>query len=201
MKLTKEKFLDLFSLMGSTTLSSPIVTTICTVLLISRTEYLGLILSSIFFYILMPILTYLHLKKIGLITDKKYDFNIRKREERTPYNIIVLLGFTTNYILIHMYNIPIVKEIALLILISFLVFAIVSLFWKISGHMTQTVLLITTLAYFFPNLYIPILLIGYILLIPWVGWSRVHDKHHTWPQVIAGTLVTSLLAFFVFTIL
>lgn len=187
--------------MASTTLSSPIVTTICTILLISQIKYLGLILSSITFYIIAPILTYIHLKKKGLITDKKLDFNIRKREERTPYNIIVLLGFLTNYILITMYDIPIVKEIAILILISFLVFTIVSLFWKISGHMTQTVLLITTLAYFFPNFYIYILLIGYILVVPWVGWSRIYHKHHTLSQVVAGTLITSVLAFVVFTIL
>ena len=201
MKLNKKKFLNIFSLIGSTLLSSPVITIIITILLIPKINNYGIILSSIFFYIIFPILTYLILTKKGLITDKKYDFNIRKREERTPYNIIIVLGFLTNFILIYTYNIPIVKEIALLLLLSSFVFFIVSTFWKISGHMTQTVLLITTLAFCFNNYSIYILLIGYLLIIPWVGWSRVYNKHHNVYQVIAGTLVTSLLAFFVFTIL
>jgi membrane-associated phospholipid phosphatase len=195
------KFLDIFSRIGSSIFSSPVVTTIITILMIPKVDYLGIIFSSIFFYILTPILAYTYLKKKMLITDEKFDFNIRKREERTVYNIIIILGFITNFLLINMFSIPIVTSVALLVLISFSVYSIVSLFWKISGHMTQTVLTITTLAYVFPNLSIYIILIGYLVFIPWVGWSRVYNKHHTVAQVIAGTLVTSLIAYLVFTIL
>ncbi|MCD4756400.1 phosphatase PAP2 family protein [bacterium] len=201
MKSIKKNIFDTLSTTGSTLFSSPVITTTLTILIITKITYPGLILSFIFFYVITPILAYSYLRKTGLITDKTFDFNIRKREERTPYNIILLLGFLTNYILINMYNIPVVTEIALLILISFLAYSLISTFWKISGHMTQTVLTITTLAYLFPNQSIYILLIGYLLFVPWVGWSRVYDKHHNIYQVIAGTLVTSLLAFIVFTIL
>lgn len=171
--------------------SSPIVTTVSAVVLARYIPYLGLILSSVFFYIFMPILTYVYLYKRGLITDKRFDFNIRKREERPLYTFIVILGFLTNYILLSMYNLPVVQEIALFLLLSFLVFSVVTLFWKISGHMTQTVLCILILAYVFPDARLIILLVGYILCIPLVGLSRVKLGHHSIWQVVAGTLVTT----------
>jgi membrane-associated phospholipid phosphatase len=180
--------------------STPVVTTVCTIVIARFTPYWGLILSSIFFYILMPVLAYAYLYKKGLITDKKFDFNVRKREERPLYNFIMILGFLTNYILISMYKIPIVEEIALFLLISFLVFTIVTLFWKISGHMTQTVLAILTLAYIFPNARLWILLVGYLICIPLVGLSRIKLKHHNIWQVVAGTLVTTIIGVLLFTI-
>jgi membrane-associated phospholipid phosphatase len=111
------------------------------------------------------------------------------------------MGFLTNYILISLYNIPIVEEVSLFLFLAFFVFSIVTLFWKISGHMTQTVLSVLILAYVFPNLSIPILLIGYLICVPLVGLSRVKLGHHTIWQIIAGTLVTSSIGIILFTIL
>lgn len=180
--------------------SSPVVTAITTIVVIKYIPYLGLRISSVLFYIVMPILTYLYLKKRGLITDEKFDFNIRKREERPLYNLILTLGFLTNYILIAMYKIPIATEIALFVAASFLVFGIVTLFWKISGHMTQTVLGILILAYIFPDVRIYILLAGYLIAVPLVGFSRIKLKHHDIYQVIAGTVITTIIGILIFTI-
>ena len=178
--------------------SSPVVTLLTAVLIGRMVPYLSLTVSSLFFYVLLPIITYAYLYKKGLITDKRFDFNIRKREERPLYNIIVILGFLTNYVLIAMYNIPVVEEIALFL--AFFVFALVTFFWKISGHMTQTVLGILIFAYVFPDSYLPILLIGYLVFVPLVGLSRIKLKHHDLWQVVAGTLVTTFLGLLLFTI-
>jgi membrane-associated phospholipid phosphatase len=203
MKLSKKKKKQINKILleiPSLIFSSPVVTTIATVILAKYMPYLGLIISSVFFYIFMPILAYAYLYKRGLITDKKFDFNIRKREERPLYTLIVILGFLTNYILIAMYRVPIVEEVALFLFLAFFVFAVVTLFWKISGHMTQTVLCILILAYVFPDARLIIILVGYLLCIPLVGLSRVKLGHHNIWQVIAGTLVTTGIGLLLFTI-
>jgi membrane-associated phospholipid phosphatase len=203
MKLTKKKKeqINKFLLkIPSAIFSFPLVMTVLTILLIKYIPYSGLILSSIFFYIFTPILAYFYLHKKGLITDKKFDFNIRKREERLPYNFIIVLGFLTNFLLLSMYKVPVAKEIALLLFISFLLFTIITLFWKISGHMTQTVLCILILAYIFPSARTYILLIGYLVCVPLVGLSRVKLGHHNIWQVVAGTLVTTSVGLLFFTI-
>lgn len=203
MKLTKTQRKKLYTFLNrlpSLIFSSPVVTAICTVILARFLPYLGLIFSSIFFYIFVPTLAYVYLYRKGLITDKRFDFNIRKREERPLYNLILILGFLTNYILISMYNLPIANEIALFLLLAFFAFTVVTLFWKISGHMTQTVLAILIPAYVFPDKRTAILLIGYLICIPLVGYSRVKLKHHNIWQVVAGTLVTTAIGVLLFTI-
>jgi membrane-associated phospholipid phosphatase len=180
--------------------SSPTVTFFTTVLIVGMIPYFGLIVSSVFFYVFVPVITYAYLYKKGLITDKKFDFNIKKREERPLYNLILILGFLTNYILLALYKVPVVEEIALFLLLAFLVFSIVTLFWKISGHMTQTVLGILIFAYVFPDYRLYILLVGYLLCVPLVGLSRIKLGHHDIWQVIAGTLVTTSIGILLFTI-
>lgn len=201
MKFNKNKLIDVFAKLGSTLFSFPFGALLCSVLIIFHTPYISLIFSTIFFYVLVPILAYVYLRRIGMITDEKLNFNIQKREERTVYNIIVILGFLTNYILLSMYKIDVAIEISLVLLISFVVYSLVNIVWKMSGHMTQTVTTITSLAFFFPNISLYILLIGYLICIPWVGWSRVYLKHHTWLQVVAGVFIPSFVALVVFTIL
>lgn len=200
MKLNKKKIIEFLPKIPSIIFSSILITLVLTFLLVSRIQQLGLIVSSAFFYIILPIITYIYLTKFGLITDKKFDFNIVKREERTVYNIILSLGFFTNFILISMYNIPIIKELSLLLAVSFLIFTIITLFWKISGHMTQSVLFIIILAYLFVDFRTLILSIGYLLCIPLVGYSRVKLKHHDIWQVIGGTVVTTVVAILILTI-
>ena len=201
--MNKKKFSykELLIEIPSIIFSSPIITTVLTVVIARYLPYIGLIISSVFFYIVMPILLYFYLYKKGLITDEKFDFNIRKREERPLYLFLIALGFITNFILISMYNIPQVKEITLFFSLAFLVFAIITIFWKISGHMTQTVITILILAYVFTDIRIYILLVGYLICVPLVGYSRIKLKHHNIWQVIAGTLVTTAIGILVFTII
>jgi membrane-associated phospholipid phosphatase len=204
MKLTKkkrEKINKFLLQIPSAVFSSPLVTTVLTIIIIKYIPYLGLIFSSIFFYILTPIITYSYLYKKGLITDKKFDFNIRKRQERPLYNFIIILGFLTNFLLLSMFKVAFAKEIALFLLLAFLAFTVITLFWKISGHMTQTALSILILAYIFPSASIYILLVGYLICVPLVGLSRIKLGHHNIWQVIAGTLVTTAIGLLLFTIM
>ena len=181
--------------------SSPVITIVLTIIIARYLPYTGLIISSVFFYTIMPILLYTYLYKKGLITDEKFDFNIHKREERPLYLLLVAFGFLTNHILVSMYNMPTAQEVSLFLCIAFLIFAIITLFWKISGHMTQTVIVILVLAYIYSDISMYILLIGYLICIPLVGASRIKLKHHNIWQVIAGTLVTSAVGILLFTIL
>jgi membrane-associated phospholipid phosphatase len=198
--LKKIDYKNLLIKLPSNIFSSPVVTAITTIVVIKYIPYLSLKVSSIFFYAFMLFFAYIYLRKKGLITDKKNDFNIRKREERPLYNLIITLGFLTNYILISMYKIPTATEVALFVTVSFFVFGIITLFWKISGHMTQTVLGILILAYVFPDIAIYIILAGYLIALPLVGYSRIKLKHHNIYQVLAGTVVTTIIGILIFTI-
>ena len=198
-KIKTWNFFDILAHTGSNSVA--ILTTFCSIIVLTNLPRIGLIYSTVFFYILVPPIAYLILRKKGLISDPKLDFSIQKQEERTFFNIILLLAFLTNFVLIKLCNVPIYTDISFLVLVSFLIYSYITLFWKISMHLTQTVISITSLAFLFPDYSKYILLIGYLIYIPLVCWSRVYHKHHTWLQVLCAVVLNSLLAYIVFTIL
>ncbi|MDD3474964.1 MAG: hypothetical protein PHP08_03660, partial [Candidatus Dojkabacteria bacterium] len=66
--MNKKKFSykELLIEIPSIIFSSPIITTVLTVVIARYLPYIGLIISSVFFYIVMPILLYFYLYKKGL---------------------------------------------------------------------------------------------------------------------------------------
>ncbi len=197
-KIKEWKFLDILAHTGSNSVA--LLTTTCSIIVAFKLPYMGLLFSTVFFYILTPPLAYVFLWKKGLITDPKLDFSARKRYERTTFNIILVLAFLTNFLLIKMYNVPIFTEVSFLVLFAFLIYSIITLFWKISMHLTQAIVSVTSLVFLFPDYSKYILLIGYLIFIPLVCWSRVYHKHHTWLQVLIAVVLNSVLAYILFTI-
>lgn len=77
------------------------------------------------------------------------------------------------------------------ILIAMIGFAVITLFWKISGHAFASALATGILISRFGWRWWPVLFI-----VPLVVWSRVVRKNHTMTQVIVGALYAWLLVFF-----
>lgn len=109
------------------------------------------------------------------------DWDLRDRRQR-PKIIWPLVGIETVCVMIfHLwFLVP--------ILISIIGFAIITHFWKISGHAMAAALATGTIIVNFGWAWWPVLLI-----VPLVGWSRVIRKNHTILQVIAGALYSWIL--------
>jgi membrane-associated phospholipid phosphatase len=77
------------------------------------------------------------------------------------------------------------------ILVSIVGFAVITHFWKISGHAMAAALATGTVVVTYGWSWWPVLLI-----VPIVGWSRVIRKNHTSLQVIAGALYAWMFVYF-----
>lgn len=172
-------------------ISNGFLTMILTPLLAIGASTLGTKLKIIYSlaYLLVTILPYLILKKLG----KASDYEFTNRKERPPYFITVSLLFGLLFLILKTYSIPTLTDISLALFVVASVITIVTFFWKISGHMTYSTLLFMTLGYIFSP---------YVLLLflfsPFIGWSRIVLKKHTLGQVIAGTIVTATICILIY---
>lgn len=146
-------------------------------------------------YLVVTIAPFVVLRKMGKISD--YEFT--KREERPPYFTITTIG----YLLLFLLTTFLVKDtilihVTLAIFTATCVLTIVTLYWKISGHMTYSTLLFFTLLYIFPySTLVPFIFI----FTPLIAASRVILKKHTILQVIIGTLVSATISILILWIL
>jgi|GEM_PF-1026533 len=148
-----------------------------------------------FLYGVITIAPFLILRKMGKISD--YEFT--KREERPPYFTITTIGYLALFLLTTF----LVKDttlihITLAVFVSTCVLSIVTLYWKMSGHMTYSTLLFFSLIYLFPyTTFLPFM----FLFTPLIAASRIILKKHTIMQTIVGTLVSATLSILILWIL
>lgn len=142
-------------------------------------------------YTLAPILPYLLLKRKGLISD----YELTNREERPPYFTIISILMGILFFLVTILNQEMLTRISLNIFLVSSVVTMITFYWKISGHMTYSTILFTTLIYIFPTT--PLLLLLF-LFTPFIGWSRVVLKKHTVTQVILGVLIPLSISIFIY---
>ncbi len=145
-------------------------------------------------YILVISIPFLILRKQGKISD--YEFT--KREERPLYFTIVTVGYLLLFILSTLLKNTAITHVTLALFTSACVLTIVTLYWKMSGHMTYSTLFFFTLIYLFPyNKFLPLL----FLFTPLIAASRIILKKHTLLQTILGTLVTAMISILIFWVL
>jgi len=146
-------------------------------------------------YLTITIVPFLILRKMGKISD--YEFT--KREERPPYFTITTIGYLILFLLTSLLlKDQMLIHITLAIFVATCVLTIVTLYWKMSGHMTYSTLLFFTLLYLFPY---TTLLPFIFLFTPLIAASRVILKKHTISQVIVGTLVSATISILILWIL
>lgn len=146
-------------------------------------------------YAILPMGLFFLLRKMGKVSD--YEFT--KREERPLYFAL----HATMFLLLSVASILLLKnpEITTVTMAAFVVssvLTIITLFWKISGHMIFSTFFFFTLIYLFPHLSFLWLL---FVFTPAIAWSRVELDKHTWMQTVAGVLVSAAISITFFFVL
>lgn len=85
--------------------------------------------------------------------------------------------------------------IAIPILAVLFGFAVITQFWKMSGHVVSAALTTGFIIARFGIVWWPVLLV-----VPVIGWARIVTKNHTTAQVIAGAIYSFILVFLFYEI-
>jgi hypothetical protein len=113
------------------------------------------------------------------------DWDLRRREERPKVLGILFVINILNTVIVKLIGDQFLFNLYIFLLIYLTGFILITLFWKISGHLGINSIVVFFIVHWFGLNYIPLLLI-----IPLVGWARFAGKFHT-PAQIAGGVVYS----------
>ncbi len=171
-------------------LNAPIVAafTFSTLLLsIGPENFQGLILTTLTFGTLVPLITLYGLKKQGAIPD----IYVSQRERRAIPFVAAIVSYSVGAIALLWVKAPsIVTALMLCYLGNSLIMMLVTAKWKISVHASGVTGPATVLIYYFGLAALPFVL----LAIP-VAWARVKLGAHNLAQVSAGGVLTILTTY------
>jgi membrane-associated phospholipid phosphatase len=167
-----------------TMILTPLISILLSPLDFQRKAILGII------YVLIPLLPYLLLRKLGLVSD--YEFS--KRKERPVYFFTLSILFGLTYLFVNTLGNEILSTISLNIFLVSTVISFITLLWKISGHMTYSTLLFTTVIFLIDSPYLLLL----FLFTPLIAWSRIVLGKHTLTQTMLGTLITLFISILIY---
>jgi membrane-associated phospholipid phosphatase len=123
------------------------------------------------------------------------DLHVPKREERIKPTLVTLVSYMLGFFVFYILRSPVyLRAIFFGSFLTVIVLVLITYFWKISFH--------TSWITFFCITYYIIFGKWAILLavcIPLIAWARVRIKRHSVAQVIAGSAVTVITAFFGFS--
>lgn len=133
---------------------------------------------------LLPILFMIYGLKRGFITD----WETTNRNERHRPNFIFLLIILFNLSLFYLLNDRFLMKIFWITLTLVGLYALITFFWKISGHMMANTGFFLGLNIFFGWRFWWL-----IVLLPLVAWARlVRNKHNVW-QLLGGIILSGLV--------
>jgi membrane-associated phospholipid phosphatase len=160
------------------------------ILVLDRELIPNYIFIIIFFIFASIIQSYLFLK-FKLISD----LDITDRRERPLFNLASLITSSIIIAIALTTKSNMFLSIAIINFVISLIMGVVSIFWKVSGHMTYLLILatITTMLFFSWPLFI-----FWAIIVPIVAWSRLELKKHTLMQVIGGTILGLLVTLILF---
>ncbi|MFJ4210618.1 phosphatase PAP2 family protein [Paenarthrobacter sp. NPDC089675] len=135
-------------------------------------------LLGAFFVCVLPLAYVLVMVKLGRITDH----HVSDRRQRTPLLLLALASVVAGLGVLRWINGPVSVAVMITALIGGIaVLAVVSAFWKMSGHASAISAAAVITVLMFGPAWLPVL-----LLVPAVGWSRIVLRAHTLAQVIVG---------------
>jgi len=180
-----KRFAQVISIVFSPIASLLTMTGLFLFLLAGKEHFLLTAAWLIFMCVVVPGIIYVWLTKKGKISD----FDITKREERIRIYLAVLVAY-----LICLIGLNIMGEIGLFnallpIWLLILVFFLVTLFWKISGHTGMVSGAWIFLMHFFGTEKMWWFGLGIVVL----AWARVYLKKHTLAQSIGGIVMGILV--------
>jgi membrane-associated phospholipid phosphatase len=136
---------------------------------------------AVLFVCVLPFALVLLLVRLGKVTDH----HVSDRRQRAPVLALAVVSLLAGLGLLTAIHAPRSVIVMVLAIVSgVVVLAVISLFWKVSGHAGAIALSTAVAVIMLGAPWIPLL-----LLIPAVGWSRVVLRAHTVAQVVVGALV------------
>jgi membrane-associated phospholipid phosphatase len=132
------------------------------------------------FVCVLPLVLLLVLVRLGKVTDH----HVSDRRQRAPVLLMALASILAGLVVLQAVHAPAsVTAMVLAVLAGVAVLAVVSLYWKMSGHAAAVSCAAVVAVLMLGPAWAPLL-----ILIPAVGWSRVVLRAHTGAQVVAGSL-------------
>ncbi|MFC9334591.1 phosphatase PAP2 family protein [Arthrobacter sp. NPDC057009] len=136
---------------------------------------------AVLFVCVLPLAAVVLLVRLGKVTDH----HVSDRRQRAPVLAMSVVSLLAGLAVLLAINAPYsVIVVVLAIVGGVVVLAVISLFWKISGHAGATALTTVISVLILGVQWLPLL-----LLVPAVAWSRVVLRAHTVAQVVAGAVV------------
>ncbi|MDO8610023.1 MAG: hypothetical protein Q7R95_05715 [bacterium] len=117
------------------------------------------------------------------------DIDITKREQRFGVMLITIISAFISLISVYFLGNQLSFYLYLLIFIILVVNSLITLFWKISLHMTANIIMAIIINFLLHWQY-PILFIT----IPLIFWSRLYLKKHTFMQLLVALILNGGIA-------
>ena len=135
-------------------------------------------------HIVVPFAYFYWAYRVKLISD----IDITQRTQRFGLMSLMLILQLISLALIYFYGNPGLLYLSFIMTCVFAVIFSITLFWKISLHMTINTIgiLLVNVIYNWEHLWL-------LLCLPLVMWSRLYLKKHTFAQLVAGTGITALI--------
>lgn len=124
---------------------------------------------------------------VRYVRNKGKDWDIRSREERLPLFALTVAAHLLGVLYVYWLGLESLALVLFCLWLLAVVYAMVTMFWKISIHAGVNSTLATLVFLFGFELW-------WVWLIPVVvGWARIVERHHTWQQVVVGSFVPPVL--------
>ncbi len=119
------------------------------------------------------------------------DVDVSNRSQRVRVLLVFGLFLIADYFVIKSFGNIALETLFVLFILWFTGFFVITLFWKISGHLAGLTLVLGLLIQWYGSMMVPL-----IILIPLVAWVRVVSKNHTIAQVVGGFLYSIIVLLF-----
>lgn len=127
-------------------------------------------------------------------TKRVTNYDLSDRKERVRVLLFFFVFLVIDGILIHtFFPFGKLQEMFLFIFLFIFGFFLLTLKWKISGHMAFATLTIGLILFWYGMAFFPI-----VALLPLLGWLRIKLKRHTMGEVIGGTVYSLLFVFILY---
>ena len=123
-------------------------------------------------------------------TKRVTNWDISNRSQRVRAFVVLAFLFCIDYFIMQAVGTPLMNQVFQFFLVLFAGFFLITLRWKLSGHMAT----ISVIALFFTYWYGGMFFLLFTL-IPMVAWSRITLKRHTMGEIVGGTIYTIFVFF------
>jgi membrane-associated phospholipid phosphatase len=124
-------------------------------------------------------------------TKRISNWDISDRSQRVRALLVLGVFLFCDYFIMQFLGTPLMKQLFVFLINIFFGFFLITLRFKLSGHMATATLILLFLFHWYGWIMVPL-----FFLLPLLAWSRITLKRHTVGEVVGGFLY-SLVIFFI----